>query len=47
MRCMKKNRVKFTLVNPFHGNLKIKKSASRAKFRITALDLFSMLVLQG
>lgn len=47
MQCMKKNRVKFTVVNPFDGKLKIKKSAPRAKFRITALDLFSMLVLQG
>lgn len=47
MRCMKKGRVKLTLVNPSDGNFKIKKSAPRAKFRIRVLDLFSRFVFQG
>lgn len=47
MSCMEKNGGKFTLVWSFTDSLKIKNNAPRVKFRITVLDLISMLLLAG
>lgn len=47
MRCVKKNGVKFVFKVVVKDQTKMKNNALKVKFRMTVLDLISMLLLPG